>query len=70
MLGPRVDVLASAFMEKKILVEVILPADKENVDKLSLDQVFTKFLYILGHVSCSLSSSALVFILLLIQGAQ
>ena len=41
---------ASASMAKKILTRVILLADKENVDKLYLDQVVTKFLHILGQV--------------------
>ena len=40
--------MASAFMAEKIMTGVILSADKEKVDKLSLDQVVTKFLHILG----------------------
>ena len=38
-------------MTKKILARVILSVDKENVDKLSLDQVVTKFFYIIAQVS-------------------
>ena len=38
--------MASASVVEKILIEVILPADKKKVDKLSLDQVITKFFHI------------------------
>ncbi|GFZ00366.1 ankyrin repeat-containing 2B [Actinidia rufa] len=34
---------------EKILAGVILPADKEKVDKLSFDQVVTKFFHIVGQ---------------------
>ena len=40
-LGFGASLMASAFMEKKFLVGVILPADKENVDKLSARYLFT-----------------------------
>ena len=36
-LGTRASVMASASVVEKILAEVILPADKEKVEKLSLD---------------------------------
>ncbi|GFY93184.1 hypothetical protein Acr_08g0015800 [Actinidia rufa] len=35
--------------QKKILAGVILPADKEKVDKLTFDQVVTKFIHALGQ---------------------
>ncbi|GFY80995.1 hypothetical protein Acr_01g0008040 [Actinidia rufa] len=34
---------------KKILAGVILPADKEKVDKLTFDQVVTKFIHAIGQ---------------------
>ncbi|GFY84263.1 hypothetical protein Acr_03g0010370 [Actinidia rufa] len=34
---------------EKILAGVILPADKEKVDRLTFDQVVTKFLHVLGQ---------------------
>ncbi|GFS41640.1 hypothetical protein Acr_00g0075480 [Actinidia rufa] len=48
-LGPQALVIASAAMAEKILAGVILLADKEKVEKLTFDQVVTKFLYILGQ---------------------
>ncbi|GFZ17392.1 hypothetical protein Acr_26g0006620 [Actinidia rufa] len=42
-------VMASAATVEKILAGVILPADKEKVDRLTFDQVVTKFLYVLGQ---------------------
>ncbi|GFY86849.1 hypothetical protein Acr_05g0004880 [Actinidia rufa] len=42
-LGPQASVMASAATAEKILAGVILPADKEKVDKLTFDQVVTKF---------------------------
>ena len=50
MLGPRASVMASAVMAEKILAGVILPADREKVDKLSLDEVVTKLLHVLIQV--------------------
>ena len=49
-LWPRNSMIASAFMAKKILAGVILPADRERFEKLSSDQVVTKFLYIIGQI--------------------
>ena len=43
--------LGSPSVVEKILAGVILPADNEKVDKLSLDQVVTKFFHIIGQVS-------------------
>ena len=42
--------MASAATAEKILSGVILPADKEKVDRLTFDQVVTKFLHVLGQV--------------------
>ncbi|GFY96574.1 hypothetical protein Acr_11g0008800 [Actinidia rufa] len=42
-------VMASAATAEKILAGVILPADKEKVDRLTFDQVVTKFLHALGQ---------------------
>ncbi|GFS40465.1 hypothetical protein Acr_00g0068720 [Actinidia rufa] len=44
-----VSAMASDAMAKKILVGVILPNKKEKVNKLSLDQVATKFFHNLGQ---------------------
>ena len=49
-LGPHAVVMASAAMVEKIFARVILPANKENVEKLTFDQVMTKFLYVLSQV--------------------
>ena len=38
-------------MAEKFLVGLILPADKEKVDKFSLDQVVIMFFHIVGQVS-------------------
>ncbi|GFZ16733.1 hypothetical protein Acr_26g0000030 [Actinidia rufa] len=48
-LGPQASVMASAATVEKILAGVILPADKEKVDRLTFDQVVTKFLHALGQ---------------------
>ncbi|GFY87971.1 hypothetical protein Acr_05g0016100 [Actinidia rufa] len=48
-LGPQASVMASAATAEKILAGVILPADKEKVDRLTFDQVVTKFLHVLGQ---------------------
>ncbi|GFY98187.1 hypothetical protein Acr_12g0007280 [Actinidia rufa] len=48
-LGPQASVMASAATAEKILAGVILPADKEKVDKLTFDQVVTKFLHALDQ---------------------
>ena len=49
-LGLRAFVMASASMAEKFLTRVILSVNKEKVDKLSFDQVVTKFLHILDQV--------------------
>ncbi|XP_057496274.1 uncharacterized protein LOC130781192 [Actinidia eriantha] len=48
-LGPQASVMASAATAEKILAGVILPADKEKVERLSFDQVVTKFLHAVGQ---------------------
>ncbi|GFS39347.1 hypothetical protein Acr_00g0062440 [Actinidia rufa] len=48
-LGPQASVMASAATAEKILAGVILPTDKEKVDKLTFDQVVTKFIHALGQ---------------------
>ncbi|GFZ16785.1 hypothetical protein Acr_26g0000550 [Actinidia rufa] len=48
-LGPQASVMASAATAEKILAGVILPADKEKVDKLTFDQVVTKFIHALAR---------------------
>ncbi|GFZ21395.1 hypothetical protein Acr_29g0005570 [Actinidia rufa] len=49
-LGPQASVMASAATAEKILAGVILPANKEKVDRLTFDQVVTKFLHVVGQV--------------------
>ncbi|GFY97360.1 hypothetical protein Acr_11g0016660 [Actinidia rufa] len=48
-LGPHASVMASAATAEKILAGVVLPADKEKVDRLTFDQVVTKFLHVVGQ---------------------
>ncbi|GFZ08136.1 hypothetical protein Acr_19g0010730 [Actinidia rufa] len=48
-LGPQASMMASAAIAEKILAGVILLADKEKVDRLTFDQVVTKFLHVLGQ---------------------
>ena len=60
-LGSGASMMVSASVVEKILVGVILPINKEKVEKFSLDQVATKFLHIIGQVSFSLSSQAVIF---------
>ena len=43
--------LGSSSVVEKILGGVIPPSDKENVDKLTLDQVVTKFFHVVSQVS-------------------
>ena len=47
----KASMLRSPSVVEKILVRMILPANKEKVDKLFLDQVVTKFFHIVGQVS-------------------
>lgn len=48
--GPKASILESPSVVEKILGEVILPADKEKVDKLTLDQAVMKFFHVIGQV--------------------
>ncbi|XP_057465377.1 uncharacterized protein LOC130755081 [Actinidia eriantha] len=48
-LGPQASVMASAATAEKILAGVILLADKEKVERLTFDQVVTKFLHAVGQ---------------------
>ncbi|GFY82287.1 hypothetical protein Acr_02g0005270 [Actinidia rufa] len=48
-LGPQASVMASAATAEKILARVVLPVDKEKVDRLTFDQVVTKFLHVVGQ---------------------
>ncbi|GFY80842.1 hypothetical protein Acr_01g0006510 [Actinidia rufa] len=50
VLGKGTSVYASPFVEEKLLSGVILPANREKVDKLSLDQVVTKFFHVLSQI--------------------
>ncbi|GFY95620.1 hypothetical protein Acr_10g0010050 [Actinidia rufa] len=59
-LGPKASMLGNPSMAEKILSGVILPADKKNVDKLSLDQVVTKAFHIVGQQEVVLRSSLTV----------
>ncbi|GFY83221.1 hypothetical protein Acr_02g0014610 [Actinidia rufa] len=49
-LGPQALVIASTATAEKILARVILLDDKEKVEKLTFDQVVTKFLHVLGVI--------------------
>ncbi|GFY87854.1 spermidine synthase [Actinidia rufa] len=49
VLGEDASVYANHSMAEKFFYGVILPADKEKVDKLSLDQVVTKYFHVLGQ---------------------
>ncbi|GFZ18386.1 hypothetical protein Acr_27g0001250 [Actinidia rufa] len=48
-LGPKVTMLRSSTTVEKILEAIIRPFDKEEVDKLELDQMVSKFFHILGQ---------------------
>ena len=47
LLGPKASLLGSPSMAKKILEGVIPLSNKENVDKLTLNQVVTKFFHVI-----------------------
>ena len=51
ILGPRASILGSHSVVEKFLEGLIPLVDKEKVDKLSQDQVFTKFFHIVYKVS-------------------
>ena len=50
VLGPRASILGSTFVAEKILGGVIPLANKEKIDKLTLNQVITKFFHVIGQV--------------------
>ena len=50
VLGPTASILGSLSMAEKLLRGVIPPADKEKVEKLTLDQTATKFFHVIGQV--------------------
>ena len=56
VLGPRASMLGSPSVVENILGEVIPPFDKENMDKLTLDQVVTKFFHMVSQVSIRFQS--------------
>ncbi|GFS37359.1 hypothetical protein Acr_00g0051510 [Actinidia rufa] len=58
-LGPQASVMASAATAEKILAGVILPTDKEKVDRLTFDQVVTKFIHAIGQASTCFSLKVL-----------
>ena len=51
-LGPKVTILRSAALTKKILEAHITHFDKNEVDKLELDWMVSKFFHIFGQVIC------------------
>ncbi|GFZ12713.1 hypothetical protein Acr_23g0010980 [Actinidia rufa] len=60
-LGPQASMMAITAMAEKFLARVILPADKEKVEKLTFDQVVTKFIHIMGQEGVILGSSLAVY---------
>ena len=50
VLGPTASILGSPSVAEKLLRGVIPPADKEKVDKLTLDQTATKLFHVIGQV--------------------
>ena len=55
--------MGSPFIAEKILQGVIPPADKEKLEKLTLDQTATRFFHVIGQVSLSSASNFLFDIL-------
>ncbi|PSR92996.1 hypothetical protein CEY00_Acc27605 [Actinidia chinensis var. chinensis] len=49
VLGPTTSILGSPSVAKKLLRGVIPPADKEKVEKLTLDQTATKLFHVIGQ---------------------
>ena len=50
-LEPRASMLRSPSTEEKLLEGMIPPLDKEEVEKLDLDQVVSKFFHIVSQVT-------------------
>ncbi|GFZ10826.1 hypothetical protein Acr_22g0002240 [Actinidia rufa] len=57
VLGLQASILGSLSLAEKIIGRVILPSDKEKVDKLTLDQVVTRFFHAIGQQAVVLGSS-------------
>ncbi|GFZ06468.1 hypothetical protein Acr_18g0006380 [Actinidia rufa] len=49
VLGPTASILGSPSVAERLLRGVILPADKEKVEKLTLDQTATKLFHVIGQ---------------------
>ena len=50
VLGPTASILGSPSVAEKLLRGVIPPADKEKVEKLTLDQTATRLFHVIGQV--------------------
>ncbi|PSS17535.1 Histone like [Actinidia chinensis var. chinensis] len=59
-LGPSTSILYSPSVVKKLLRGVVPPADKEKVEKLTLDQKATKLFHVIGQQALVLRSSLAV----------
>ncbi|XP_057489435.1 uncharacterized protein LOC130775314 [Actinidia eriantha] len=57
VLGPTASILGSPSVAEKLLWGVIPPADKEKVEKLTLDQTATKLFHVIGQKALVLGSS-------------
>ncbi|GFZ06763.1 hypothetical protein Acr_18g0009330 [Actinidia rufa] len=49
VLGPTASILGSPFVAERLLRGVIPPADKEKVEKITLDQTETKLFHVIGQ---------------------
>ncbi|GFY89241.1 hypothetical protein Acr_06g0011810 [Actinidia rufa] len=59
VLGPTASILGSPSVAEKLLRGVIPPADKEKVEKLTLDQTATKLFHVIGQALVLVSSLAI-----------
>ncbi|GFZ15786.1 hypothetical protein Acr_25g0001950 [Actinidia rufa] len=57
VLGPTASMLGSPSVAEKLLRGVIPPADKEKVEKLTLDQTVTKLFHVIGQLREALNKS-------------
>ncbi|GFZ07005.1 hypothetical protein Acr_18g0011750 [Actinidia rufa] len=57
VLGPTASILGSPSMAEKLLRGVIPPADKEKVEKLTLDQTATKLFHVIGQENDELAKT-------------
>ncbi|GFZ06626.1 hypothetical protein Acr_18g0007960 [Actinidia rufa] len=60
ILGPTPSILGSPSVAERLLRGVIPPADKEKVEKLTLDQTATKLFHVIGQQALVLGSSLAV----------